>query len=525
MTPTATGLPLPAVSLPSSATSSRLSHPRAALLAALGLGICAEVFFDGPSLGVSAPVFSGLFVVALFALGGREGWQRARPNAWLLGPLLFFSGMVFVRASPVLTALNVLATLFLGLLLTHFWAAGRVERLGLVDYPFAAMTSLGHALLLPVGVVHSEVGRWPVRGQLSRVLPVARGILLALPVLVVFTGLLMSADAVFEATVTGGLSWLGDLFSLGTVWRGLFVGASALGVLGLFAQALRRRRAWEMGEGEVAPVAARLGFAECITLLGLVDVLFLVFTFIQCAFLLGVARLPEGITYAGYARRGFFELLAVSVLTLGLSMALTRWTRLTEGGQVKAFRVACAVMVGLVLVLLVSAMKRMALYEAAYGYTRLRVYTQVFMVALAGVLVWRVVTLWWRPERFAIGAFVGALACLGALDLLNPDAFIARGNLERFTQGLSWDDAYVLALSEDAAPVFAAHLAEAPEDPLAPSLHEAFCRYSEPMPGGWPAFHLARHRAAALTPSRPCPVPGREAVVADSVLGSRESWE
>src|SRR6218665_172599 len=336
MTPTATGLPLPAVSLPSSATSPRLSHPRAALLAALGLGICAEVFFDGPALGVSAPVFSGLFVVALFALGGREGWQRARPNAWLLGPLLFFSGVVFVRASPVLTALNVLATLFLGLLLTHFWAAGRVERLGLVDYPFAAMTSLGHALLLPVGVVHSEVGRWPVRGQLSRVLPVARGILLALPVLVVFTGLLMSADAVFEATVTGGLSWLGDLFSLGAVGGGVVAGLGG---------GVGRRRGGEMGEGEVAPVAARLGFAECITLLGLVDVLFLVFTFIQCAFLLGVARLPEGITYAGYARRGFFELLAVSVLTLGLSMALTRWTRLTEGGQVKAFRVACAVMV------------------------------------------------------------------------------------------------------------------------------------------------------------------------------------
>ncbi|ATB28005.1 DUF4153 domain-containing protein [Melittangium boletus] len=525
MTPTATGLPLPDVSLSPSATTPRLRHPRATLLAALGLGVCAEVFFDGPALGVSVPLFSGLLVGVLLVLGGREGWQRARPNAWMLGPLLFFSGMVFVRASPLLTALNVLATLFLGLLLTHFWAAGRVERLGLLGYPFAAMESLGHAVTQSVGVVHSEVGRWPVRGQLSRWLPVARGALLALPVLVVFTELLVSADAVFEAMVMGSLSWLVQLFSLGTVWRGLFVGASALGVLGLLAQALRRRRARELGEVEVAPVAARLGFTECITLLGLVDVLFLVFTFIQCAFLWGVARLPEGVTYAGYARRGFFELLAVSVLTLGLGMALTRWTRLTTGGQVKAFRVACSVMVGLVLVLLVSAMKRMALYEAAYGYTHLRVYTQVFMVALAGVLVWRAVTLWWRPERFAIGAFVGALACIAALDLLNPDAFIARGNLERFTQGLSWDDAYVLALSEDAAPVLAAHLAKASEDGLAPSLHEAFCRYPEPMQGGWPAFHLARHRAATLTSGRMCPVPENKVVAMDSVLGARETWE
>jgi hypothetical protein len=117
-----------------------------------------------------------------------------------------------------------------------------------------------------------------------------------------------------------------------------------------------------------------------------------------------------------------------------------------------------------------------------------------------------VVTLWWRPERFAIGAFVGALACLTALDVLNPDAFIARGNLARSTEGMSWDASYLVrSLSEDAAPELAAYLAQAPEGAFSSEIRGVFCRYSAERRGGWAAFHLARFRADLLTPPGVCP--------------------
>ena len=520
----ATALPTPVVEVPAPPpTVHRLRRPRATLLAALGLGVCAEVLFDGPALGVSFPLFIVLGVAALLGTGGREGWQRARPNAWLLVPLLFFSGMVCVRANAFLTLLNVLASGLLGLLLIHFWAAGRVERLGLWGYPFTAVETFFRVVLLPVGVARAEVDLSSARRQVPRLLPVLRGLLLALPVLLLFAGLLASADAVFAEAVRRVLELRMDVTFMEAAWRGVFTGGAVFGVLGLLAHAHRRRGAREAGEAEVKPVAGRLGFTEALTLVGLVDLLFLGFASIQFAFLFGAARLPAGLTFSAYARRGFFELLAVSVMTLGLSLVLARWTRLTGASQVRAFQVACSAMVGLVLVILASAMKRMALYESAYGYTQLRVDTQVFMGALAGVLLWRGVTLWWRPERFALGAFVGALGLLGALDALNPDAFIARGNLERSLAGDTVLDAsyIVLSLSEDAAPELAASLAGRPEGAFASSVREALCRPSEPMPGGWPAFHLARHRAAQWRASLGCPrsSPGAEAREEDA--GSR----
>jgi hypothetical protein len=486
-----------------------MRRPRATLLAALGLGLCAEVLFDGPALGLSFPLFIVLFLAALLGLGGIEGWQRARPNAWLLVPLLFLSGMVFVRASPFLTTLNVLASGFLLLLVTHFWAAGRVERLGLWNYPFTVLGTFLHSVLLPPGIVYSEVDLSAARKQVPRLMPVLRGALLAVPVLFIFTAMLVSADAVFENAVARVLSFDLGLSFVDTLGRLVFIAGGTFAALGLLAHAMRRRRSGhgEAGETEVSPALARLGFTESLTLLGLVDLLFLGFAAIQLAFLFGEAHLPSGLTYAGYARRGFFELLTVSMMTLGLSLALARWTRLEGQGQLTAFRVACSTMVGLVLVILASAVKRMALYESAYGYTHLRVYTHVFMVALAGVLVWRAVTLWWRPERFAIGAFVGALGFVAALNVLNPDAFIARGNLARSVEGSTLDESYmVLSLSEDAAPELAAHLALAPADgTFARNVRDMFCRFSEPMPGGWPAFHLARHRAAKLGQPVSCP--------------------
>jgi hypothetical protein len=354
--------------------------------------------------------------------------------------------------------------------------------------------------------VYSEVDLSAARKQVPKLMPVLRGGLLAVPVLFIFTALLVSADAVFENAVARVLSLDLGLSFVDTVGRLVFTGAGAFAALGLLAHALRRRRhGGEAGETEVAPAVARLGFTESLTLLGLVDLLFLGFAVIQLAFLFGEARLPSGLTYAGYARRGFFELLTVSMMTLGLSMALARWTRLQSQGQLTAFRAACSAMVGLVLLILASAVKRMALYESAYGYTHLRVYTHVFMVVLAGVLVWRVVTLWWRPERCALGAFVGALGFLAALNVLNPDAFIARGNLARTLDGSTLDASYIeLSLSEDAAPELAAYQAQHPKDMFAWNVRDMFCRFSQPVPGGWPAFHLARHRAAKLVQPFAC---------------------
>ncbi|MFZ5469924.1 MAG: DUF4153 domain-containing protein [Myxococcota bacterium] len=429
--------------------AARVRRPRRILFAAMGVGLFAELFFDERPLGLSFPLFVVGSVAALLALGGKEAFSRARKNTWLLAPLFFFATMVFWRDS--LTPFNVGASAVLFFLLVHLWAADRVEDLALLQYPLAVLRSVAYAMLKPPGLVSSAVdvqGARTVVGPLLK--PLLRGAALTLPVLLLFGALLSSADPAFSAAL-GRLSFdpLMTAWDLGE--RLLVVAGWSFAAVGLFSHALRRSVGSELVPS--LPATPRLGFLEGTMLLVSTNTLFLAFTLVQGAYFLDASELMgiPHLTYSDYARRGFFQLVAVAMLTLLLLLAVQRWLRLSSPRQAAVFKVAATALIGSTMLLLASALHSMHLYEETYGYTRLRVDSHVFMLALGACLFWRAVTLWWRPERFAFGAFLCALSFGVVLNLINPDAFIAKKNLAREHV----DALYLAELSADAAPALA----------------------------------------------------------------------
>ena len=444
--------PAPSVAAPARPLLPWVRAPRRTLAASLTVGVLAEVLLERARWGLGFPLLVAVLVGALAWLGGLEGWQRARPNAWLLAPLGLVSVFVAVRDSSWLLPLNVMTAAVLLMMLSHFWAAGRVERLGLTDYIVVFFGSAAQSLLYPPVLVRDSVDMRGLKTHSRLLGALTRGLLLALPVLFVFGLLLESADGIFSSTMQRLLSFDMDLGTLMSRGLGVAFGASvAAGVLG---HALRRRATKELGDAEVASATPRLGLIEALTLIFAVNALFFVFAAFQVAYLfVGDASSPaSGYTFAEYARRGFFELVVVASLTLALVMALTRWTRRETRVAQTVFRASTSLMVVLTLIILSSAMRRLSLYEDAFGYTLLRVHTHVFMVALGAALAWRAVTLWWKPERFAVGAFATALGSVLVLNFLNPEAFIVRHNLERYARTGSLDTEMFYDLSADAVP-------------------------------------------------------------------------
>ncbi|WP_375760811.1 DUF4153 domain-containing protein [Corallococcus exercitus] len=457
MNPSVPMSPLPSSPAPSVAAPARpllpwVRAPRRTLAASLALGVFAEFLLARERWGLGFPVLVAALVGALAWLGGREGWQRARPNAWLLAPLGLVSVFVALRDSSWLLTLNVLTAAVLLMMLSHFWAAGRVERLGLTDYVVVFFASAAQSLLYPPALARDSVDLRGLKTHSRLLGALSRGLLLTLPVLLVFGLLLESADGVFSSTLHRLVSFDVDLGSV--VTHGIGVTFSACVAAGVLGHALRRRATKELGDAEVASATPRLGFIEALTLILAVNALFFVFAAFQVSYLFvgdGVSP-AAGYTFAEYARRGFFELVVVASLTLALVMALTRWTRRETRVAQTVFRASTSLMVGLTLVILASAMRRLSLYEDAFGYTLLRLYTHVFMVALGAALAWRAVTLWWKPERFAVGAFATALGAVLALNFLNPEAFIVRHNLERYARTGTVDVEMFYDLSADAVP-------------------------------------------------------------------------
>ena len=190
--------------------------------------------------------------------------------------------------------------------------------------------------------------------------------------------------------------------------------------------------------------------------LGLLNALFLAFVTVQARYLFGgaerVASLA-GLTYAEYAWRGFFELVAVTALVIPV-LLLAHWLFHPEAAfHGRLFGVPSATMVALLAVIVTSALHRMYLYQQEFGLTVPRVCATTFMAWLAFVLLWFSLTV--LRGRFAFGALVAGFAVAILLNVVSPDALVARVNIERPEADERFDPYYLTLLSADAAAVLA----------------------------------------------------------------------
>ena len=201
-------------------------------------------------------------------------------------------------------------------------------------------------------------------------------------------------------------------------------------------------------------------------MLGSVVALFLAFVAIQFQYFFGgTANIKiDGFTYAEYARRGFGELVTVAFFALLMFLTFSAITKRDTETQRKIFSGLGVTLVSLLLVMLLSAYQRLGLYEAAYGFSRLRTYTHVFLIWLGLLLVATIVLEIMRQERrFTFAMLIAALGFAMSLPILNVDAFIVNQNIQReihtqkdsnLTQGgrVDLDAQYFLDLSDDAIP-------------------------------------------------------------------------
>ncbi len=474
-----------------------------AVLVGLLVGLLGNIMFYQKAIGLSFPLFM-LIVVGVILVSSRPAGQKLRPrNLWPFIPLLFFALMVVVRADSQITVLNFVAVMALGgLTLFNLPLERNIDELPFVEHILSTLEAWTNLLPVPRAEIVDAVDwfREKYLQDKSQLVAVGRGLLLTLPVLVVFALLLASADEVFD-------EYLGQLLSmfsaahfgdtLGRTFVTLALGWMAIGVI-TYGLARRPRAGkqiyttsddnktvddaavdgtdipWlsqttEQGDGETDEEAVNetsppkrygrppftLGMIESGIILGSVDMLFGVFVLIQLAYFFGgQANIHyEGLTYAEYARRGFFELVAVSVLTLGLALVLD-WVTIRDGKEQNwLFRGLSIVIVALTAIMLVSASQRMTLYEQAYGFTHLRLYTHVFMLWL-GILFGVFLLALFRVRKyiFSLGMLIVVIGYLVTLNLINIDHYIAEHNIARYHEGYELDVSFFYELSVDAVP-------------------------------------------------------------------------
>lgn len=431
-----------------------LPAPRRVLLAALICGLLAERATRATDAGLNWAIVTiaaaigialvqrrpGRGALGLLLIAGLAGAALAwRSNAWL----------VFPNALLAIVVLSIAPT-FVGR--GSFWAAGPGSLIGRsltwLEDAFAtprwAVASARAARKQPDGVAHVPTSG--TDGWAPRVI----GAIVATPIVGVLAMLLADADDRF-ATMTDP-SWWGS-----PSWSFVLLSFFAWVGLALFRLASRPV------DGP-APIAATAALSSGNVVLGA-----MAFTFVAFAAsrLVSVTTLREriaatrGVTWSGEARSGFFQLLAVAVITLVVVLLARVWCGV---GSDRSRRTQTMLIVGnclLVLVVVGTAVAQLLAYRDQYGWTMLRLATTgtawwlglVFLIIALAALSGR------ARSRWLTGAVIAsAVLGLGIANAANPASFVATSNLERAAAGspVELDVDYLITnLGDDALPAVA----------------------------------------------------------------------
>ena len=439
-------------------------HPRRgvasrALAIAVSLGVLGDALLRTNGLGINFPLWVLGAGAATVWLSSARPEVRRRAALLLVVPVLFFASAFAWRDADGLLVLNMVAMLVaFGVLAFALsgWPASLREGKLMEYFLGAASLGLSAAVGAPLlALSDGALAEQRERPRRSVMMAVARGLLIALPLVVVFGALLSAADARFERLMHSLIA-IDVVKVMQHVIFAAFVAWVAAGYL-------RAAVVADLPLGVDGPVRGmprlRLGIVEIAVPLALVDALFLTFVVLQLPYLFGGAahvQSAPGLTVAEYARHGFFELLTVAMLVLPLLLGAAALLREERPRDTRTFRWLGGTMLALVAVMMLSALQRMRLYAASFGLTEDRIYATAIMGWLALVFILFAATvLRGRRSGFVLGAIVCGWLTVAVLDLVNPQAIVVRTNVERAVQGAQLDDLYVSSLGADAAPALA----------------------------------------------------------------------
>jgi Domain of unknown function (DUF4153) len=494
----------------------KAKSPSAFLTAGVILGWGVDLLFWKKAPGISIAIWIMLALAGLFLLARNEKTRHAKFSLLLALGIILMTAMTVLRMEGFTRFVNTSLALGGLILLAATYTNGHWFYYRVVDYflppiitVFGGLGRPGKVLTQSNGEDSKTENKSPLSQIMRHVLPVLRGLLIAAPIVLILGALLSEADMVFADR----LEKFFELFDLERlpeyIFRVFYIIVLAYSFTGIFLQAVLPKKAAERPDPNRTWIKPFLGWTESAIVLISINLLFAIFVTIQFRYLFGGQAniTAAGYTYSEYARKGFGELVAVAILSLLIYLCLASITRTKSQGHKRGFSGLSTLLMLLVLVMLASSLQRMLLYENAYGFTRLRTHTHVFIFCLAALLIATIVLeLTGNRGRFGLALLVFSFGFAISLGVMNVDAFIARQNIQRALQGESLDGYYLTELSNDAVPI----IVQAYQNPALPEKArdelgaELACRLTlaaqetEEKPVSWQSYHPSNVKALKM---------------------------
>ncbi|WP_084710674.1 DUF4153 domain-containing protein [Ornithinibacillus californiensis] len=418
------------------------------LMVCLGLGILAELSFFHGTIGISYPIFIAVFYAVLYLRFGFKFSHRRiglllMVMIWVLSAsFLFYDNEFFyllnIMGIPILVFIHIV-------LIT---TPNQVDWISLTFF---------NRVIQKIGQTFSYIKRY-IKLALKRSLfkqlskettqtmkRIVIGLFIGGPLLFVVTVLLMSADARFGDLIMEVPTFILKLNFLEGFFRVILALILTLVFFGAF-QTLRKRYVIPLGSTTAVHKKTSWDSVIAGTILVLLNGIYLLFVAMQFKYFFGDA-IQGDLTYAEHARRGFFELVLVTMINWSILLACLKLVKVGKKASGYFMKGMYSLLILTSSVMLASAYIRLSAYEAAYGFTMDRILAHGFMLFLIVIFAYTLIRVWLEGISMAHFYLIAGLIFYTGLNTVNLEEIIVENNLERYEETGKIDIYYLNALS------------------------------------------------------------------------------
>ena len=416
------------------------------LLLCLLLGILAEEAFFHSEIGISYFIFVSAFYSVFFWRYRRYQFSHQRLGYLILCCIWLLSACYFLYNNFLFYGLNILV--IPGLVVFHLVLITSPKNFQWNKPAFITLifTRLIHSLKFTMGFV-SLIGKSAKQGVHQDKLLIWKkiliGIAISLPILFVVLNLLVSADAQFEQLIGGIPQWFQVItgeriirFIIILILTGVFFG---------FMQVLSSRHLSTIKQ-QANEASFKIDGIITITVLVLINAVYLLFTLVQFRYFFS-GTLQADFTYAEYARKGFFELLFVTLINLSITVMVLTFVKRATRFMRRATQILLTILVLVSSVMLTSAFLRLSMYEDAYGFTFTRVLVHSFMIFLVIIFTYTLVKIWVEKLSLFHFYFITSLLYYTGIVVVDIDKIVVNENMNRYELSGKIDVHYLNNLS------------------------------------------------------------------------------
>lgn len=471
------------------------------ILFSLLIGVIFDRLLFDKAVGISYFIFIAL-CIAFFMWSIRDRLKFQKSFGWLLLiPIALLSLSFAVHTNGVLSVLNILMVPMLMVVSSILiedpsleWNKGSF----IIEILRKGIGNVFNNLNKPFVIIAKSIkSSMKIQVEESKK-QVLIGVLIALPLLAVIIMLLSSADMVFGYYLSNITEIFKNIRLENFIPHVVIV---AIITFYLFAYIWGfKNKEQNKGQAVEMPVVSWAPITV-ITVLIALNIVYLMFTLIQFSYLYGGGNmtLPAQFTYAEYARRGFFELAAVTFINFIIVLSCMKFMQKDNKALLKASNMLLTILIVFTLNMMYSANFKLTLYENSYGYTFLRVAVHLFVLLLFILCMVVAAGIWNRKIPVIKAIIVITVAMYTIINYINIDAFIARKNIERYNATGKIDVNYLASLSYEALP-YTLELRNS-EDSYVRKTIEQVLKYKKQdleAEKSWSEFNFSRSRARKL---------------------------